>query len=223
MSKRDFVIFQDDFTGANTYPFAAGVGPWAVKKTAAAGTPTAAIVTPGSSGEIALTLEATSEAQNLGLCFFDNLVFDITKLKRIIWVAKLSAVLSAVQTACFGLAGAQNNTNTSMVGALFNIVGDAAANALICRTKHSIGSGLTVNQASATVLSTTMLELEIDLNDKKNVKFYVAGQRLLPQPTAKFDLSGMTGGVQPIAQINKASGTGVPVLTADYVEVQGIR
>ena len=65
---------------------------------------------------------------------------------------KLSGVLSAVQTACFGMTDAQNDTNTSMNGVLFNIVGDAASNKLICRTKNST---LTVNQASTTVLSNT--------------------------------------------------------------------
>lgn len=221
--QRDFVLFEDDFAGAQTFPFAAGVGRWAVKKTAAAGSPTAAIVTPGTTGELALTLAANNEAENLGLCFFDNLCFDIAKVRFVIWHAKLSGVLSNVQTACLGIAGAQNDTNTSMVGALFNIVGDGVSNALQPRTKHTTGGGSTVNQTSTSVLSPTIRELVIDLQNKKDVKFYVDGARLMKDTGVKHDLSGMTGSIQPIAQINKASGTGVPVLTLDRVEIRGIR
>lgn len=220
---RDFVLFEDDFTGAQTYAAAQGDGcRWAYKKTAAAGSPTVAVVTPGSSGEVAMTLGATSEAENLGLCFFDKLSFDILKVTSITWYAKLSIVLSAVQTACLGITGAQNDTNTSMVGALFNIVGDAASNKLVCRTNQTT-TNVTVNQASAEVLSTTMRELYIDLSNKSKVRFYVDGIPLLQNTGTKFDLSGMTGSVQPMAQINKASGTGVPALTVGYVCIRGRR
>lgn len=225
MGARDHVLFREDFNLAAAINSSATLG--AGLGVISTGTPTgAAVVTPGSTGEQSFTLANTNEEERSGFSFLDKLVFDYTKVKQIEFGVKVSGTLTSVQTFVCGIVGTGNKDFTAMNGCMLAIDGNSTPNYLFCRTKNSTA---TVSQVSTKQLSTSMMRLLIDLQDRRNVKFYAGTEsdgnfvRLLPNPTAAFDFSAFTGGLQPYAHIYKSGGTTTPAFTCDYVEVRGIR
>ena len=63
---QDFPAFEEDFFAVGTLPTALTAGmAWKITDTSAAGTPTYAPVSPSATGEVALTLAATNEIENV--------------------------------------------------------------------------------------------------------------------------------------------------------------
>jgi hypothetical protein len=223
--QQDFVVFFDDFiTGAAIPTTSATAGtPWVLDDTSSSGAPTIAFTTPSNTGEIKLTMSSTNEATNLGLAFGDVLPVSVTKLRKFEARVKISAVLSAVETWCIGVVGAQSDTITTMTGALVHITGDAASNKLICRTKSS-----TVTKTETTtvaIAADTWFTVKIDFSNWSDVKFYAGTDGNLNRiaKATTFDLSTLTGSLQPIVQIAKASGTTTTSTSADYVLMEATR
>ena len=190
--RADFVEFFHDFLGATTFVATADSGSdlfW--KKT---GSPTSpALVTPGTSGECALALPATNEAENSSFTWNDKLLVDVTKLRIFECKVKLTAALAATVNYAFGVIGAANDAPTSVAQAcLLHGVGDAASNKLTCRT---INTTLTVSKTTTETLEATYKVLQIDFSNRANVKFYSNGARL--KTNQIFDWSAATGGCQP--------------------------
>mgnify|MGYP000901985757 CR=1 FL=1 len=224
MDNQDHVLLDEDFLLPAAPNSSGTVGALGVIST---GTPTgAAVVTPGSTGEVSFTLANTNEAERTGFSLLDKLVFDESKVRFIDCWLKISATLSSVEAFVFGLTGAGNADFTALVGAMLTIDGGSTPNKLNCRTKNST---LTVNQQSTFTLGTSMVRLSIDLQDRRDVKFYAGSEadgsyrRLLPNPTAKFNFNDYSGGLQPYAHLYKASGTTTTSFTVDRVRVRGIR
>jgi hypothetical protein len=71
-------------------------------------------------------------------------------------------------------------------------------------------------QTLAAVYKTFIIDFT---NGLKDVRFYIEGERVAGSTT--FDMSAAATGqnVQPLIQIQKASGTGVPAITVALVEV----
>lgn len=222
---QDFVVFFDDFIGGQAVPTTSAQAgtPWVLDDTSSSGSPTITLVTPSLTGELRGAMSSTNEATNLSLAFGDKLAFSVTKVRKFEARVKVSAVLSAVETFAVGMVGDQSDTITSMNGALLHVTGDAASNKLICRVKSST---VTTTATTAVVMpADTWVTVKIDFSNIRDVKFYAGTdgnlQRLAPGTT--FDLSSLTGSLQPIVQIGKASGATTTSWSVDYELVEAIR
>jgi hypothetical protein len=214
---QDFACFTDDFFGADTFSTAGQGSPWAIADTSSAGTPTYATVSPSATGEVALTLEATSEVQNVCLSFGDKLAFDIDNLLSFECRLKVSGCTTGT-TISWGLGSARNDTPASMTAlALFQMVGATSTTAVTIETDDNVTD--TAPVTSGQTLATTYKKFVIDFTGgKSNVKFYINGVRVGASTT--FTMAGYTGSLQPFFQIQKAANTNVDVLTIDYVDVK---
>ena len=213
---RDFAEYVDDFWGADTYSTAGQGSPWAIADTSSSGTPTYAHVSPSATGEIALTLAATSEVENVCLSFGDVLPFDIDNLQRFEARVKVSGCTTGT-TIAWGLATARNDTPGSIANrALFRMTGATSTTAVTVETDDATtDSGLI---ATGATLATVYKEFVIDFTGgKSNVKFYIDGVRVASATT--FSLAGFSASMQPFFQIQKAANTNVDAITIDYVRV----
>jgi len=213
---QDFAEFVDDFWGTDAYGVAGQGTPWAIADTSSTGAPTYASVTPSATGEIALTLAATSEVENVCLSFGDTLPFDIDNIQQFECRVKVSGCTSGT-TISWGLGSARNDTPSSMTAlALFQMVGATSTTAVTIETDDNVTD--TAPVTSGQTLATTYKRFLIDFTGgKSNVKFYIDGVRVGSSTT--FTMAGYTGSFQPFFQIQKAANTNVDVLTIDYVRV----
>jgi hypothetical protein len=214
---QDFACFTDDFFGADTFSTAGQGSPWAIADTSSSGTPTYATVTPSATGEVALTLEATSEVQNVCLSFGDKLCFDIDNIQRFEARLKVSGCTTGT-TISWGLGSARNDTPASMTAlALFQMVGATSTTNVYVESDDNVTD--TAPVASGQTLATTYKRFVIDFaGGKSDVKFYIDGIRVAK--TTTFTMAGYTGSLQPFFQIQKAANTNVDALTIDYVSVE---
>jgi hypothetical protein len=217
---QDFAEFVDDFWGADSFGAAGQGTPWAVADTSAAGSPTYATVTPSTTGELAITMAATNEVENVNLYFNDVLSYNIANLQQFEARVKVSGCTTGT-TICWGLASARNDTPSTITArALFRMTGATSTTAITCETDDNVtDSGLIT---TAGTLATTYKRFVIDFTGgKTNVKFYVDGVRLAPATT--FSMTAYTGGLQPYFQIQKAANTNVDSITLDYVRITAKR
>lgn len=213
---QDFCIFEDDFFGCDVFSTAGQGSPWAKADTSSAGAPTMAMVTPSATGEVALTLAADNEVENLCLSFGDTLSFDIDNLQRFECRLKVSGCTTGT-TITWGLGSARNDTPASMTAlALFQMVGATSTTAVTVETDDNVTD--TAPVTSGQTLATTYKRFVIDFTGgKSNVKFYIDGVRVAASTV--FTMAGYTGSLQPFFQLQKAANTNVDVLTIDYVKV----
>lgn len=202
-------------------------GPWAKADTSSAGSPTVQT----NNGFMELTLDSTSEVQNLCLYFGDQLPYDIDNLIQVdIW-AKITASLNAAVSAAFGLASARNDAIDSIAAAaLYRVIG---SNSLVVESddgvtdKDDIATGLS--------LSTTVRRFTISFKEgintvagglstggKSNVIFSAENsQGLLRRvaPNTRFDMSSYSSGLQPFFQLQKTADAAVATLSIQRVRV----
>lgn len=213
---QDIVEWVDDFVGGRTFAATVGEGDWKITDTSSAGTPTYASVTPSANGEVALTLEATSEVQNVCLDFGDKLCFDIDNIQSVEMRVKVTGCTTGT-TLAFGLqSGRNDNTDSTTNNAQFKMVGATSTTAVVVETDD----GTTDNDDVATgaTLATTYKRFFIDFaGGKSNVKFYIDGARVAASTT--FSMAAATGSLQPFVQIQKTATTNVDAITVDYVKV----
>lgn len=203
------------FDWSQVFTTTAGYLGWAIKDTSAAGTPTYTTV---SGGGAALTLVATSEEEIVTLYQKDILPFNILKVQRMSWLAKVAGV-DAVTTLVMGLASAQNDTEDSVVtNAWFRIEGSASTTAVVVETDD--GTNDLDDKATGATLASTYKEFVIDFtNGLSDVRFYIDGERVGAATTMTMAALTSATNVQPFFQIHKASGTGTPAVTIKELEV----
>lgn len=217
---QDLHCWEDDFVGGQTYTTTVGEGKWKITDTSSAGTPTYALVSPSAIGEIALTLESTSEVQNVCLDFGDKLCYDIDNLQSMEMRVKVSGCTSGT-TITWGLQSARNdNTDSTTNNVQFKMVGATSTTAVVVETDDNTTDNDDV--ATGATLSTTYKRFYIDFTGgKSNVKFYIDGVRVASSTT--FSMAAATGSLQPFVQIQKASNTNVDAVTIDYVQIKAKR
>lgn len=217
---QDHWEFSDDFFGVGSLAASpAGGDRWDITDTSSSGTPTYAYVDGSASGEVALTLDNTSEVQNVCLSFGDSLNFDIDKIQRVeMRVKQGQATIDSTTSIAFGLAGDRNDAIDSIAqAALFRLIG---SNTLVVETDD----GTTNNDDVATGQSLTNAykKFVIDFSQgTSDVRFYVDGQRVAASTT--FDMSGYTGSLQPYVQIQKTADTNTDAVILDYFYACGTR
>ena len=222
-----------DFMGAYKPPAVASrQGIWCSKITAAAGSPT---IQTGSSGAMELTLEATSEVQNLCLYFGDVLPFDIDDIIRVSFLAKLSGTLAAAVTGAFGLANARNDALASItVASLFRFAG-GTANSLVLDARDGTNSqsGIATGEVPGTAWRRYVMDFQTNVKTmsppslskggKADIGYFVSDTNGVLKRMARntnFDMSAHTTGLQPFVQLQKTAGTATGTLYVAEVEVE---
>ena len=217
MISRGIEIWKDMFARAQVFSATPGENGWTIADTSSAGTPTYLCITEDG-GAAKLTLAANSEAENVCLFQNDVLPFDVANLLRVDFIAQVAGVDSAT-VINFGVGSARaDDEDTVAVHAWFKLEGATSTSALVVETDD----GTTDNNdvATGTTLASVYKKCSIDFSQGlKDIRFFVDGERVAA--STKFDMSAITAGqnVQLMAQVSKASGTGVPSITIARVEV----
>lgn len=206
--------FFDDFFGLGLLLAESGsLGLW---EDVAVGEGTVAIAADVHSGAAVLTLTATSEAQDAVLYFGDQLQFDIDQLDRMEFRAKVTTPGTGVRVV-MGMAGDHNLAKDSVAQAAWFSL-DAG---LALTAEADDGTNEVDDSAIATITTAVWYDFAIDFRNKADIKFYVNGVQVATGAT--FSMAAYTGGLQPYFSADKASGTGLTVVTVDYVRVTGRR
>lgn len=208
--------FVDYFDRAQTLAATAGMNGWAVDDVSSSGTPTYLC---GNGGGMALTLASTSEAENVTMHFADVLAYELAKLKRVSFIAKVAAI-DALSVLVFGVGSAQaDDEDTVAVNAWFKMEGATSTTAIVVETDDGTNDNNDI--ATGTTLAAVYKKFTIDFaNGLADVRFYVDDQRVAAATT--FSMSAASAGqcVQPYIQISKPSGAGVPGVTIAQYEVE---
>lgn len=210
--------FCELFDRAQAFTTTPGQNGWTIADTSASGTPTYLCATEDG-GAAVLTIAATSEAENVCLYFNDVLPWDLAGLQYVKFVAKVSGV-DAVTTLTMGVGSARNDTPDSVtVNAWFRMEGSASTSNVVVETDDNTTDN--DDKATGYTLSSTYKTFMIDFSrGLADVRFYIEGEPVATGTT--FNMSAVTSGqnVQPIIQIQKASGTGTPAVTIAAIEAQ---
>jgi hypothetical protein len=203
--------FVDDFARAQAFTTTSLQNGWTIADTSSSGTPTYLCITEDG-GAAKLTLAATSEAEIVTLYFGDVLPYDIRNLDNIWFVAKVAGV-DAVTTLTMGVGSARNDTDDSVAtNAWFRMEGSDSTTAVVVETDDATTDNNDV--ATGTTLAAVYKRFLIDFTQGlSDVRFFIDGARVAAGTT--FDMSAVAAGqnVQPLVQLQKASGTGVPAVT----------
>ena len=215
---RGVITKVENYDRAQAFTTTPGEGGWTIADTSSAGTPTYLCVTEDG-GAAKLTLAATSESENVCLYFNDVLPLDIASLHRIEFVAKVAGI-DAVTTLVFGLGDARNDTpDTVATNCWFRMEGSVSTTAVVVESDDGVTDS--DDKATGTTLSSTYKKCLIDFtNGISDIRFFIDGERVAAATT--FTLAGITSGqnVQPMIQLQKASGTGVPSITIAQITTQ---
>jgi len=218
MVSRGIKTFIDNFDRAQAVTTTPGLNGWTIADTSSSGTPTYLTITEDG-GAMALTLVSTSEAENVCLFQNDVLIYDVRQLKSVWWIAKVAGV-DSVTAIVFWVGSARNDTTDSVAtNAWFKIDGSVSTSLLIAETDDNTNDN--DDKATAATLSSTYKKCLIDFTyGIQDVRFFVDNVRVSAANT--FDMSALAAGlnVQPMVQIQKASGTGVPAITLAQFGVQ---
>jgi hypothetical protein len=182
------------------------------------GAPTVATISD-KSGTVKILTDNTSEVQQVSFYQGDVLPFDLRGLQKVKFRFKVGGPTSA--TTCYlGIAGAYNATASSITNCALLKVANLAVSPLIYT-----GSAQSATASGKSIVADTWYDGEIDFTGGvSNVRFYMSDsngqmQRLLSATT--FDMSGISTGtnVQLFFRTEKTSGTDVPILYLDNVDV----
>ena len=209
--------FTDFFDRAQAFTTTPGQNGWTAADTSSAGTPTYLCITEDG-GAAKLTCTSTSEAQIVTLYHNDVLAFDVRKIKMVEFIAKVAGI-DAVTTLTMGLGSARNDTDDSVAtNAWFRMEGSVSTTAVLAETDDATtdNDDKATGASLAAVYKKFVISFESGITD---VRFFIDGERVAQATT--FDMSALTAGlnVQPIFQIQKASGTGVPSVTIAMVNI----
>lgn len=213
---RELVCWEDRFDRSQVFTTTSGAGGWAIADTSSSGTPTYLTVNGGGA---AVTLASTSEAEIVTLYQKDILPFPLLNVRRMSFNAKVAGV-DAVTTICMGLASARDDTDDSVAtNAWFRIEGSASTSAVVCETDD--GTTDNDDKATSASLAATYKKFVIDFsNGIADVRFFIDGARVASNVTFSMSAATSSTYVQPLFQVQKASGTGVPAVTIRDLKIE---
>ncbi|HUW35623.1 MAG TPA: hypothetical protein VM223_28765 [Planctomycetota bacterium] len=204
------VVFFDDFLGYQALTSESGsAGPWLCVDV---GDATEAIAADISGGAFALTIAATSEAEDAVLYMGDELNFAIALLETVTFRAKIGTPGTGVRIVA-GMASDHALDKDSIAqNAWFSF--DAS---LACKAESDDAVTDVDDQTVATLTTGLWYDFMIDFRDKTDIKFYLNGVRVAG--TATFTMANYSGNLQPYFSADKASGTGTGSIVTDYVKI----
>jgi len=217
---RSVVCFEDWFNQAHTYSTTPGRNGWTLEISGT--TPT---IANQNGGGAKLTLTSTSEAQIATLYQGDLLPIPLLNLQNVRFNAVVAGI-DSVTTLVMGVGSAQNDTADSVAtNAWFRMQGSASTTAVVAETDD----GTTDNDDVATgaTLAAVYKEFMIDFSrGTSDIRFYIDGSPVATATTFSMAAATSSTYVQPLFQIQKASGTGVPSVTignfkAEYTKTLG--
>ncbi len=186
-------------------------GKWATN-IVGAGPPTVALVSDTANGEVACTLEATNQLQRAELYWNDQFNIDSVKNPIVTFRVKFST-FAANEFAVVGLCNARNDTYDNIVSNVWFRL-EATMDLLV---EGDDGTTDTDDVDTLTdVVNGTYLTLKIDLSDLTAVVFSIDGTAF----GTTVNLTALTGVLQPFIAAGKASGTGTPSVTLDYIDIE---
>jgi len=210
-----------DFFGVNDGNGAAvDVNPFTVKDASPLGAVTVAYVDGAARGELAVTMAADSEIQNVCLYQGDVLQYDIDNLTQIKFRVKMNAAaLTTGSSFSFGLTGDRNDAIDSIAQSiLFRMVGATSTTLVVVETDD--GTNETSLVATGETLVAAYKDCIINFAEGTgDIRFFIDGQPVATSTT--FDMSSYTGKLQLFAQIQKTASANVNGFVLDYVEVRG--
>lgn len=195
---------------------AADNSPWRIADTSSGGTPTYALGNTGDDiGALTLTLEATSEVQNVCVYQSDLLQFDIDRIIRFEARIKMGqAALTSGSIFSFGLISARNDTHGSATAlAAFSITGATSTTLVYFETDDNVTDIAPASTGKTLVAAYKTFAIDFS-KGTSDVRPFVDGQPVLEGTT--FNMSGYTSGLQCYAQLQKAANTNVDAVTIDY-------
>lgn len=215
---RGVITKVENFDRAQVFTSTSLEGGWTIADTSSAGSPTYLCITEDG-GAAKLTLAATSESENVCLYFGDVLPLDLASLHRVEIIAQVSGI-DSVTTLVMGVGSARNDTPDSVANlAWFRMEGSVSTTAIVVESDDTVTDKDDI--ATGASLAAVYKKMVIDFsNGLADVRFYIDGDRVAA--TTTFSMSGITSGqnVQPMIQLQKASGTGVPSVTIAQITTQ---
>jgi hypothetical protein len=215
-----FTLFEDfALAPSGTIP-----PPWTIQDTSAAGTPTKDYVADAAGGVHHCLMAATNEAEVVGYHHGDQRMIDITKAPiiefRVKFKGTAAAVFAAGERWVVGLASDYNATfDSTTTLAWFRHEGAGSGRAIVIEGDD--GTTDTDDQACVPATSwaeDTFLLLKIDCTTLSAVKFYINGVYV-----GSVSMPLATGTVQPVALMQKDSGTTTPDIFIDYCDINAGR
>ena len=220
-----------DFPGAGAPPLVASRQGEFCSFILGAGPPTVQAL----NGAMRLALEATDEAQAAGLYFGDILTYDIDFLIRATFYVKVGTI-AANESAIIGMASNRNAAfDTIAEAALFKF---DASNACVVESddgtnnNDDVASGFTpgtgVFSRYQIDFATRVLTQDppaASLGGKANVEFAMSnanGNLRRVADGTLFNMNNYAGRLQPIVELQKASGTGVPTVDIRRIEIEHV-
>lgn len=210
--------WHDHFDRAQTVTTTSNAMGWTKASTGT--TPTLAIVNDGlAGGALKAALTSTSEEQICCAYHGDILTFPLAGIIRAKWLARVTGI-DAVTTLVMGLASGRNDTEDSVaINAWFRMQGSASLTAIVAESDD--GTTDKDDIATGWDLSSTYHSFEIDFTrGLGDVRFLVNGHEVALGTTFNLSAVSATQGMQPLIQIHKASGTGVPAVYVTNLEIE---
>ncbi len=221
MATLDTFRIVHDFFGVNDDNGAAvDVNPFTVRDVSPLGAVTVAYVDGANRGELAITMAADSEIQNICLYHKDTLQYDIDKLTQIKFRVKMNAAaLTTGSSFSFGLTGDRNDAIDSIAQSiLFRMVGATSTTLVVVETDD--GTNETSLKATGQTLVAAYKTFIINFAEGTgDIRFFMDGQPVATATT--FDMSSYTGKLQLFMQMQKTATANVNGFVVDYVEVRG--
>lgn len=217
----------EDFIGQTAIPLNgtgdASSGPWQIKDTSAAGAPTTVVSGDADNGQLALAFAADNEAEILTLYWGDEQNIDSDQEPVFDIRLSLDAQFTAGTILVFGLASAYNATADSVANHGWFRVEGANLNLLIESDDATTDDD--DNDTTVDLVAATMYEFRVSLSalhggSATNAKFFyrstLGGDWTPLLATTTFSV-GADIALQPIVQLQKASGTATDGIKIDYV------
>lgn len=168
-----------------------------------------------ANGILALALTATSEAQLAGMSYGDQRPFILNQGLNFEARFRFSVLPTTGAIVCVGLMGDHHATADTVAESIWF---RADANGAITVESDDTANERTKIATGVTLTTDDWIVARIDCTNIADVKFYINGERVAEGTT--FNMSAVAGlKLQPVARINKASGTGVGTVELDYFAV----
>ncbi len=209
------VAFYDDFIGADVVIPATGSDEsgckWSKKIT---GSGTVAKTADSVNGLVACSLDSTSEAQEATLQMDDQLMFSIAQ--GAIYECRLAITTAPTGNgvASWGLHGAY-----AAGGSNFRVGFEVTATDLLVDCESDDNVTDTAAESGITLVVGTYNIFRIDCTNQADIKFFIDGAPVAGTTTFANAASASNSKAQPHCGAYKASGTGLGVISIDYVKV----
>lgn len=210
------IEFYDDFLGADVVIPASGAAESGVawtKKIVGAAPPTVAGTADGVNGLVDLSLTSASQKQDAALHMNDELKFSIAQGAIFEARLALTTLPTDVAVASFGLWGAWADG-----GSAYRVGFEVPDGGVV--TCESDDNATDISAASSVTLVAGDYHIfRIDCTNQSAIRFYIDGVAVCTSTTFANAASASNSKCQPHIGLYKASGTGVGVISLDYVKV----